>query len=211
MDTTSISELPSVNPNNNINMTQMEKEPQLTQGQPEMQTYQPIPLIPSNQEQAPGSVPTQMQQTENAANINSVLERARETGSLSLPSRDIPMDSSRILQDSQAIPDYIPNNKSGDYIEELVDIEELQEKRRKERNKDDSLEELYRELQVPIFIGILFFIFHLPVTSKLFHKYFTFGHNDSGSLNLQGHLVKSFLFASIYYIFNVLMNKLSNI
>lgn len=211
MDTTSISELPSVNPNNNINMTQMEKEPQFNQGQPEMQTYQPIPLIPSNQEQPPGSVPTQMQQTENAANINSVLERARETGSLSLPSRDIPMNSSQIVQDSQALPDYIPSSKSGDYIEELVDIEELQEKRRKERNKDDSLEELYRELQVPIFIGILFFIFNLPVTSKLFHKYFTFGHNDSGSLNLQGHLVKSFLFASIYYIFNVLMNKLSNI
>ncbi len=211
MDTTSISELPNVNSNNNINMTQMEKEPQLSQTQPEMQTYQPIPPGPQVQTQMPDSVPTQMQQTENAANINSVLERARETGSLSLPSRDIPMNSSQIVQDNQALPDYIPNSKSGDYIEELVDIEELQEKRRRERNKDDSLEELYKELQVPIFIGILFFIFNLPVTNKLFHKYFTFGHNESGSLNLQGYLVKSFLFASIYYISNVLMNKLSNI
>lgn len=211
MDTTSISELPNVTSNNNINMTQMEKEPQLSQTQPEMQTYQPIPPGPQVQTQMPDSVPTQMQQTENAANINSVLERARETGSLSLPSRDIPMNSSQIVQDNQALPDYIPNSKSGDYIEELVDIEELQEKRRRERNKDDSLEELYKELQVPIFIGILFFIFNLPVTNKLFHKYFTFGHNESGSLNLQGYLVKSFLFASIYYISNVLMNKLSNI
>ena len=211
MDTTSISELPNVNPANNITMTQFEKEPQnLGQIPSDMQTYQPIPLA-QDQGPIPGSMPTQMQQTENAANINSVLDRARETGSLSLPSRDIPMDSSKILQDKEALPDYIPEAKKEDYIDELVDIEELQERRRKERNKDDSLEELYRELQVPIFIGILFFIFSLPVTTKLFHKYFTFGHTESGSLNLQGYLVKSFLFASIYYLMNVIMTKLSNI
>jgi hypothetical protein len=232
MDTTSINELPTVNSGNNITMTQNE-----TGSHGDMQTYQPIPLIPQNQGpgpvsapdqgpipgsvpgqghgqgqgQGPGSIPTQMHQTNNASNINNLLERARDTGSLSLPSRDIPMDSSQILQDSQALPDYIPNNKSENYIEELVDIEELQEKRRKERNNGDSLEELYKELQVPIFIGILFFIFNLPITSKLFHKYFTFGHNDTGSLNLQGYLVKSFLFASIYYISNVFMTRLSNI
>ena len=216
MDTTSINELP--NSGNNINMTQNEKE-----SQPDMQTYQPIPFVPENQGpgpgpgpgsgpgSGPGAIPTQMHQTENAANINSLLERARDTGSLSLPSRDIPMDASQILQDSQASPDYIPNNKAGNYIEELVDIEELQEKRRKEKNNGDSLEELYKELQVPIFIGILFFIFNLPITTKLFHKYFTFGHTDMGSLNLQGYLVKSFLFASIYYIANVFMVRLSNI
>ena len=69
MDTTSISELPNVTSNNNIIMTQMEKEPQLSQTQPGMQTYQPIPLEPQVQTQMPDSVPTQMQQTENAANI----------------------------------------------------------------------------------------------------------------------------------------------
>ena len=51
----------------------------------------------------------------------------------------------------------------------------------------------------------------LKFPRKLFHKYFTFGHNESGSLNLQGYLVKSFLFASIYYLMNVIMTKLSNI
>ena len=98
-----------------------------------------------------------------------------------------------------------------DYIEEIMTVEELQEKRRRERNKDDSLEELYKELQVPIFIGILFFIFHLPITNKYFHKFFTFGFRSDGQMNLQGYLVKSFLFASIYYILNLLMVRLSNI
>lgn len=206
MDTTSISELPSVNQtSNNITLTQNEVQQQMPQQMPkqmpqqDMQSYQPIPLE---------STPTQ--QNDSAANINSVLERARETGSLALPSRDIPMDTSRITQDNQALPDYIPTKKA-DYIDELVDIEELQDRRRRERNKDDSLEEVYRELQVPIFIGILFFLFNLPITNKYFHQYFTFGHNESGSLNLQGYLVKSFLFACIYYILNVFMVKLSNI
>ena len=206
MDTTSISELPSGNQTtNNITLTQNEVPQQMSQQMPQqmpqqdMQSYQPIPLEP-----------TATQQNDSASNINSVLERARETGSLSLPSRDIPMDTSRITQDNQALPDYIPTKKV-DYIDELVDIEELQDRRRRERNKDDSLEEVYRELQVPIFIGILFFLFNLPITNKYFHQYFTFGHNESGSLNLQGYVVKSFLFACIYYILNVFMVKLSNI
>lgn len=214
MDTTSINELPSANQqSNNITLSQNEISQQIPQQMPQqmsqqmpqqmpqqdMQSYQPIPLEP-----------TQTHVNDNAANINSVLERARETGSLSLPSRDIPMDTTRITHDNEALPDYIPN-KNSNYIEELVDIEELQDKRRRERNKDDSIEEVYKELQLPIFIGILFFLFNLPITNKYFHQYFTIGFNESGSLNLQGYLVKSFLFASIYYILNMLMVKLSNI
>ena len=213
MDTTSISELPG----NNITMTQVDKDP----GQQQMPQQMPQQMSQQMPQQMPQSVPqqmaqpipqqeTQIQQIENAGNINSVLERARQNGSLSLPSRDIPMNTTNLTHDNEALPDFIPNKKE-DYIEEMISIEELQERRRKERNKEDSLEELYKELQVPIFIGILYFIFQLPITNKYFHKFFTFGFKDDGNMNLQGYLVKSFLFASIYYIIHVFMNKLSNI
>ena len=92
-----------------------------------------------------------------------------------------------------------------------MNLEEIQNKRRKERNKEDSLEELYKELQVPIFIGILYFIFLLPVTNKYFHKFFTFGFREDGQMNIQGYLVKSFIFASLYYVLNLFMNRLSEI
>lgn len=196
MDTTSISELPS---NNNITMSQSEM--------PNQQPPQQMPLPPVRM--VPQSEP-QMQVEENAANINSVLEKARQTGSLSLPNRDIPIDTTQLTHDNEAHPDFIPN-KTPDYIEDVMNLEEIQNKRRKERNKEDSLEELYKELQVPIFIGILYFIFLLPVTNKYFHKFFTFGFREDGQMNIQGYFVKSFIFACVYYILNLFMNRLSEI
>lgn len=216
MDTTSISELPNnvAQSANNITMTQIEKPvmqmPQQTQQQITTQNMnQQIVAQEMNQQQMVPE-PTQVQQLDNAANINSVLERARESGSLGLPNRDIPMNITQITNDNQALPDYIPNNKK-DYMDEMIDLEELQDKRRRERNKEDSLEQIYKELQVPIFIAILYFIFLLPVTNKYFHKFFTFGFKDDGKMNLQGYLVKSFIFASTYYIFNLFMTKLSDL
>lgn len=199
MDTTNISDLPNTPLNDGNNITMMQSDKDSIQQIPQ-QMHQPMPQQMHQQE-------TQQNET---ANIDTVLQRARETGSLSLPSRDIPVDTTQITHDNEALPDFIPNNKN-DYIEEMMTIEELQEKRRKERNKDDSLEEVYRELQVPIFIGILFFIFQLPITNNYFHKFFTFGFRSDGQMNLQGYLVKSFCFASLYYILNLLMNRLSDI
>ena len=196
MDTTSISDLPS---NNNITMSQNELP---NQQPPQQMPIPPVRMVPQSE--------PQMQVEENAANINSVLEKARQSGSLSLPNRDIPIDTTQLTHDNEAHPDFIPNN-TPDYIEDVMNLEEIQNKRRKERNKEDSLEELYKELQVPIFIGILYFIFLLPVTNKYFHKFFTFGFRDDGQMNIQGYLVKSFIFASVYYILNLFMNRLSEI
>ena len=111
-------------------------------------------------------------QENNVANINSVLERARENGSLSLPSRDIPMDQTTITNDNEAHPDFIPNKDNKDYVKEMMTIEELQEKRRKERNKEDSLEEIYEQLQTPIFIGILFLFFNYLLQINIFTNIF---------------------------------------
>ena len=196
MDTTSISELPT---NNNITMSQSEMP---NQQPPQQMPIPPVRMVPQSE--------PQMQVEENAANINSVLEKARQSGALSLPNRDIPIDTTQLTHDNEAHPDFIPNN-TPDYIEDVMNLEEIQNKRRKERNKEDSLEELYKELQVPIFIGILYFIFLLPVTNKYFHKFFTFGFRDDGQMNIQGYLVKSFIFASLYYILNLFMNRLSEI
>ena len=189
MDTTNISDLPTNNTLNNENITMTQTERMVNQ--PEVNSIQT--------------------QENNVANINSVLERARENGSLSLPSRDIPMDQTTITNDNEAHPDFIPNKDDKDYVKEMMTIEELQEKRRKERNKEDSLEEIYEQLQTPIFIGILFFIFQLPITNKYFHKYFSIGFRSDGQMNLQGYLGKSLLFAFIYYSLNLLMHKLNDI
>ena len=113
MDTTSISELPS---NNNITMSQSEM--------PNQQPPQQMPLPPVRM--VPQSEP-QMQVEDNAANINSVLEKARQTGSLSLPNRDIPIDTTQLTHDNEAHPDFIPNN-TPDYIEDVMNLEEIQNK-----------------------------------------------------------------------------------
>jgi hypothetical protein len=120
-----------------------------------------------------------------------------------LPSRDIPIDTTNYLQDEQTQPNYIPkSNVSSDYIR---DYEETTEKniREHEKNKyrESNIDEILSELQTPILICILFFIFQLPIINTIIFKKFSFLslHNDDGNFNFYGLLFKSMMFGSLFY------------
>ena len=98
---------------------------------------------------------------------------------------------------------YIPKHKDlDDYVREHEkdtekNLKEYEEKKRRRNSIDDMI----TNLQTPIFIAILYFIFQMPVVNTLIFKKLSFLsiYNDDGNFNFYGLLLKSMLFGSLYY------------
>lgn len=132
-----------------------------------------------------------------------------------MPSRDIPMDQSQFQQDEHVQANHIPKPKlTNDYIREYQELENnnlAQHEFRKQR--EEQANDLFTELQLPFFIGMLFFIFQMPLTESLFKKYFAFLplYYSDGNLNFYGMLFKSITFGSCFYGINGLVQYLVTI
>ena len=119
--------------------------------------------------------------------------------------RGFPQDTESYQNDEQVIPNHIPSKKlTTDYLREYeermskMNIEDQQAQHRKE-----LVVSVYDELQTPILIGVLFFLFQVPIINTLMFKYLSFMkiYNDDGNLNLYGILFKSILFGFVYFGF----------
>ena len=132
-----------------------------------------------------------------------------------LPSRDIPLDQSEYNHDEQITPNYIPKaNQPRDYVRDHEDMTEKNLREYEEKNrKEKRLDIILTELQVPIFIAILFFFFQLPMINTMIFKRFSFLsiYNSDGNFNFIGLVFKSILFGSLYYITLKTTNFLSEI
>ena len=83
-----------------------------------------------------------------------------------LPSRDIPISLEQITRDTEARPNYVPKPKldKSNYIQDEETMETLiRHKKQQHKNKMDNF---YDEIQTPLLIMIMFFIFQLPVFKK---------------------------------------------
>ncbi len=148
-------------------------------------------------------LPPQMPQSQqDPSDVSSILksmeQMAATSNTFDLPSRDIPQQSNR--EDATAQPNYVPEHKN--YINEYEEYENMIDNKRKEENRQSSLETLYEQLQLPIIVALLYFLFHLPVVNNWFVKNFkSFFHSD-GNMNLSGYILKSLVFASLYFAFH---------
>jgi hypothetical protein len=120
-----------------------------------------------------------------------------------LPSRDIPMDQSMYQQDEEIQPNYIPRPKlTGDYIKEYeVASEKKILKHEKSKQTTEELDAVMTDIQIPLFVTLLFFLFNMPFLNMLLFKYFKIlpiFHAD-GNINFYGILLKSSLFGFIFW------------
>jgi hypothetical protein len=136
------------------------------------------------------------------------IQQASMTGQTELPSRDIPQMTSQYTQDSQIKPNYIPNQERTDYINNDMTSDDIIIQNTRKYNKSDSLDVIYDELQMPILIGILFFIFQLPFFRKHLMKFLPSIFNNDGNYTLKGLMVTSSLFASSFYTLKKILNYL---
>jgi hypothetical protein len=160
---------------NNLNYTQMNVHPN-----------------PYGNSMQPGTMPLHQQQMQH------------EAPQYRLPSRDIPSNTDEYMQDIETTANYIPAPKlTSDYIRDFQEDEEVAIKTHKvKKQREHLIDTLLTEIQIPIFIGILFFVFQMPLIDALIFKRFSFMriYNEDGNFNFYGLFMKSILFGFSYSV-----------
>lgn len=175
IQTTNLDELPS----NNINLTTTEKNE----------------LINNNGVQELAD--RKMEESVNHELING-LQQAATVGSTQLPSRDIPIDTNQIQSDESIKPNFVPQeNVETDYITKHQTTEEIIRQNQNKADISNQWDQLYKELNLPILIASLFFIFQLPVVQKQFVTMLPFCYSEGGNIKLTGRLTQCFVFGLI--------------
>ena len=141
--------------------------------------------------------------------IVSGIQQAAAAGATALPSRDIPMNQNRVQLDNQADPNYVPENNIPDYIQNHDTEQQFLEQAQRNINKQDNLDVVYNELQIPILISLLFFLFNLPFFKKTLNTYAGFLFQKDGNYNLYGFAFSSTLFGILFYVLKAILNHFS--
>lgn len=130
-----------------------------------------------------------------------------------LPSRDIPMDQNTYQQDPSIQPNYIPpSNIQDDYLlkyqeyanDHFPNYDKL-------KHRESLMDSIFSEIQLPVFVSTLFFIFNLPIFNNFIMKYFSFLdlYYDDGNINLFGIIIKSSMFGLIFFSLNKTIDYLT--
>ena len=124
------------------------------------------------------------------------LQQASIVGATSLPSRDIPQNTQQIMNDPGIQANYVPPppENQTDYIKD-----EDTNYTYKEETINSSMDAIYDEIQAPLLLSVLYFIFQLPIMKKLLFQYIPFLSNNDGNYNFNGLIFTSGLFGFIYY------------
>ena len=172
-----------------------------------LQAIENIPPIQNNNSM-PAAPQGQLALDQNTINqIVSGLQYASSTGVTQLPSRDIPMTTNAITQDPAIQPNYIPPpQKNDDYIEDDESNDDIINSYNKNANIQNSLDGLYSEIQTPLLLSILYFLFQLPIFRKYLFSFFPFLFTKDGNFNLYGFLFTSVLFGFVFYTLNKIID-----
>jgi len=140
--------------------------------------------------------------------IVSGIQQASINGSTKLPSRDIPMTTTAFSNDPYVRPNYVPPppTTNRDYIQNHEDTNDMVNKYNKNVEYSKSLDNMYNEIQTPLLITILYFLFQLPFFRNLLFKFLPFLFLTDGNYNMNGYLFTSAFFGLLFYIFNKLSN-----
>ena len=188
-NTTSIHDLPTdpMGGGNNMSLVASEKN---TQG--------------SSVQTAPSSGLSLDQST--ISQIVNGLQQASVAGATMLPSRDIPQNTQALTQDAHIQPNYVPPPNNVDYINDNNPEQYINQYQHEERIQN-SLDSIYDEFQTPLLLGILYFLFQLPIIKKTLFKYIPFLCHTDGNYNLNGLLFASALFGFSYYSLSKTMKQ----
>lgn len=195
-DSTSINDLPGGNNVEQQNRVVLEKT--------EMQNV--------NSNQQPPITPTELS-SDSINKIITGLQQASSTGMTQLPTSHIPMQTQAHMQDPQVQPNYVPAPppQKTDYIDQHDTIQSLMQQNKSTKQEQDRLDVLYSELQMPIIVMAIFFVFQMPFFNKKFMKLFPALFLKDGQNNISGYLVKTALFGGLFFGINKATNYLSEV
>jgi hypothetical protein len=134
--------------------------------------------------------------------IISGIQQASASGVTGLPVRDIPQTQTALTQDVQIQPNYVPNGGVTDYIGSVSNNDEIIRRQQQHSNKNESVSYLYEELQTPILISLLYFIFQLPILKNTLFRFVPALFNKDGNPKLTGYVAQSIIFGGLFYTIN---------
>ena len=148
-----------------------------------------------------------------ASSLVSGLQQASQAGVLSLPSRDITMVSSQVAMDGEARVNYVPQPPPGqpDYIGNTQTADEIIAHSNKIKSREDTMDSIYEEIQTPLLITIMFFMFMIPSVRAFMFKSFPMLLQADGNPTLGGYVYVAALFGLIYYVLNKLLFHFSQV
>jgi hypothetical protein len=211
-DTTSIDDLPTASGQNANTQNQ---NVVIQKAEPGVMSYSPnVPdLAPPPSQQGPPMNPNQQPNQKLMNELVSGVQRASMTGMTALPSRDIPRDTTLMMQDAQVQPTYVPQpQRHVDYIQDhetSSTLERVMQQNTRGSNRVDTLETFYEEIQSPLMLAILYFAFQLPAVKRYMFRYLPSAlFNADGNANLTGLIVTSAMFGLSFYTLQKSMNQL---
>lgn len=131
------------------------------------------------------------------------LQQASTSGATQLSSRDIPINTSAHTTDPYVQANYVPTVEvKKDYIKENEEQSDMINNYNRNFNKNQSLDDIYNEIQMPLLIVVIYFLFQLPFFKKFLFQYFPILFSKDGNLNMNGFLFTSILFGLFVYLLN---------
>jgi len=165
-----------------------------------------------NQQQIPGNVMNEVLQG---------VQRASANGMTMMPTRDIPMNPNSFTHDDQARPNYVPQPKAvhfqdggggggsgSDYIRDHTSMESIVRANARQSNQLDTIEAIYYDLQMPILLGILYFIFQMPIFRAQLLHFLPSLFGEDGNFKMIGLTATSAMFAGTFFVIMKIFNKL---
>jgi hypothetical protein len=145
--------------------------------------------------------------------IVSGIQQASSSGATQLPSRDMPTSTNHIAQDVQVQANYVPPPppQHSDYIQEYEENNDIVDDYYDKQKRNASLDSMYDELQTPLLLAVLFFLFQLPFFKKYLFAYMPMLFLNDGNYNIYGFVFMSSFFAFVYYLLGKIMTNLNNI
>jgi len=133
--------------------------------------------------------------------VNS-LQQANLAGVTQLPSRDIPMTTTAITNDPRVMPNYVPPAppQNTDYIKNYEQTSDMINNYNRGKQINNSLDEMYNEIQTPLLLAVLYFLFQLPFFKRFFYNYIPFLFSSDGNYNINGLLFTSILFGMLFHL-----------
>jgi hypothetical protein len=128
------------------------------------------------------------------------LQQASSTGATQLASRDIPRNVDGMVSDPQIQPTYVPHTNNQDYIKDYDENDDIIRNYEKKEQYNSNLDQLYDEIQIPLLLSVLYFLFQLPIVKKTVYNHFPILCLNDGNYNINGYLFTSILFGLLYYL-----------
>jgi len=151
-----------------------------------------------------------MQPIDYTSQLTSVLKDASASGATILPSRDIPQNTLPTQQDEEIKPNFVPKTADDDYIGNILDREKVIQENQKKQNQSDNMDYIYQQLQIPLIVAILYFVFQLPIIRTKMFVFLPNLFNKDGNPNLSGYIFNSVVFALFYALLLQGFNYIKN-